>query len=134
MQTRSGFSTKSAFFLWALCILSLARAQQRPQEQKAKQILEATGVKGGLVVHIGCGNGRLTAALRANDSYLVHGLDADMANVEKAREYMTYCHERERARMREHDDDTRETKDLERFVRKGMNPVQCDKPVLAAIG
>ena len=88
MQTRSGFSTKFAFFLWVLCILSLARAQQRPQEQKAKQILEATGVKGGLVVHIGCGNGRLTAALRANDSYLVHGLDADAANIEKAREYI----------------------------------------------
>ena len=34
--------------------------------------------QGGLVVHLGCGDGKLTAALRANDSYLVHGLDADL--------------------------------------------------------
>ncbi|MFQ6034527.1 MAG: PQQ-binding-like beta-propeller repeat protein, partial [Sedimentisphaerales bacterium] len=52
------------------------------------EILDATGVKGGLVVHIGCGDGRLTAALRANDSYLVHGLDADLQNVKKARQYI----------------------------------------------
>ena len=42
---------------------------------QARQILAATGVRGGLVVHVGCGDGTLTAALRASDSYLVHGLD-----------------------------------------------------------
>lgn len=55
---------------------------------QAAQILDASGVKGGLIVHIGCGNGKLTAALRANDSYLVHGLDVDARNVEKAREHI----------------------------------------------
>ena len=44
---------------------------------QARQILDATGVHGGLIVHLGCGDGRLTAALRATDAYLVHGLDAD---------------------------------------------------------
>ena len=57
-------------------------------EAAAKGILAATGVKGGLVIHMGCGNGRMTAALRANDSYLVQGIDADAANVEKAREHI----------------------------------------------
>jgi len=56
--------------------------------ESAKEILDATQVKGGLIVHIGCGDGRLTAALRANDSYLVHGLDTDAQNVEKARKYI----------------------------------------------
>ncbi len=56
--------------------------------EPARDILDATGVKGGLVVHLGCGDGKLTAALRANDSYLVHGLDADAGNVEKAREHI----------------------------------------------
>ena len=51
----------------------------------AGDILSATGVRGGLVVHVGCGDGKLTAALRANDSYLVHGLDTDAANVAAAR-------------------------------------------------
>ncbi len=54
----------------------------------ARSVLDATGVKGGLVVHVGCGDGKLTAALRANDSYLVHGLDAGAANVEKARRHI----------------------------------------------
>ena len=37
------------------------------------------------MVHVGCGDGKLTAALRANDAYIVHGLDAEAANVAKAR-------------------------------------------------
>ena len=54
----------------------------------AADILTAAGVKGGLVVHLGCGDGKLTAALRASDSYLVHGLDADPANVAAARRHV----------------------------------------------
>ena len=54
----------------------------------AREILETAGVKGGLVVHVGCGEGKLTAALHANDSYLVHGLDTDAANIQKAREHI----------------------------------------------
>ena len=63
-------------------------AQQSVDSQQAKEILEAAGVRGGLIVHLGCGDGKLTAALRANDSYLVHGLDTDPANIEKAREHI----------------------------------------------
>jgi len=51
-----------------------------------KQILASSGVRGGLVVHLGCGDGKLTASLRANDSYIVQGLDADAANIAKARD------------------------------------------------
>ncbi|MHC5054173.1 MAG: outer membrane protein assembly factor BamB family protein, partial [Planctomycetota bacterium] len=54
----------------------------------AREVLAATGVKGGLVVHVGCGDGRLTAALRAGDAYLVHGLDPDAANVSAARKHV----------------------------------------------
>jgi outer membrane protein assembly factor BamB len=51
----------------------------------AADILETAGVKGGIIVHLGCDDGRLTAALRANESYTVHGLDTSQANVAKAR-------------------------------------------------
>jgi outer membrane protein assembly factor BamB len=54
----------------------------------AQQILGETAVPGGLVVHLGCGDGKLTAALRASDSYLIHGLDADPRNVETARRFV----------------------------------------------
>lgn len=52
---------------------------------EATHILKATGIEGGLVVHLGCGDGSLTAALRAKDSMLVHGLDTDAKNVAKTR-------------------------------------------------
>jgi len=54
----------------------------------ARQILDEAGIKGGLIVHLGCGDGKLTGALGAGDSYLVQGLDADPTNVAKAREYL----------------------------------------------
>ncbi|MDQ3624892.1 MAG: class I SAM-dependent methyltransferase, partial [Verrucomicrobiota bacterium] len=54
-------------------------------QAEAKRILDATGVKGGFVVHLGCGDGALTAALRANASFQVQGLDKDAAKVEAAR-------------------------------------------------
>ena len=66
--------------------LSAAETVRRDGERApAKQILEATGVQGGLIVHLGCGDGKLTAALRAGDSYLVHGLDTDAEKIRQAR-------------------------------------------------
>ncbi|MHC5058795.1 MAG: outer membrane protein assembly factor BamB family protein, partial [Planctomycetota bacterium] len=47
---------------------------------------DTSGVTGGFVVHVGCGDGRLTAQLRKGDAYIVHGLDADPARVREARE------------------------------------------------
>ena len=68
--------------------MSVVTAQPSDYQQRVRKILDATGIKGGLIVHIGCEDGRLTAALRANESYLVHGLDRDLEDVEKAREYI----------------------------------------------
>jgi outer membrane protein assembly factor BamB len=72
-----------------LCVPSFAPAQTAKHKLEAKRILDATNVKGGLVVHLGCGNGELTAALCANDSYLVHGLDNDATLIENARDNIT---------------------------------------------
>jgi len=50
----------------------------------ADQVIEASRVRGGLVVHIGFGNGRLTPALRLNDRYVVHGLDTSPEAVDSS--------------------------------------------------
>ena len=71
--------------LLLLAIASTVGARPLAAET-ASEILKATGVSGGLIVHLGCGDGELTAALRANDRYLVHGLDTDPAQVRAARE------------------------------------------------
>ena len=69
--------------LIAFCMLSAATGAE-----DATQILSEAGVQGGLVVHLGCGDGSLTAALRASDAYLVHGLDVDPKNVDKSRRHL----------------------------------------------
>jgi len=51
-------------------------------------IFRRTETAGGLIVHVGCGDGKLTAELCPDDRYLVHGLDADAANVEQARRHV----------------------------------------------
>ncbi|MDP7289622.1 MAG: PQQ-binding-like beta-propeller repeat protein, partial [Phycisphaerae bacterium] len=55
------------------------------QAETAAEILKQSGVSGGLIVHIGCGDGKLTAQLGAGDGYIVQGLDHSAANVDKAR-------------------------------------------------
>jgi len=65
--------------------LGAAAADTASPRQRAKAILAAAGVRGGLIVHVGCGDGELTAALRVSDSYTVQGLSADPGVVERAR-------------------------------------------------
>jgi len=57
-----------------------------PAEERACAIAEQAGVTGGLVVHIGCGDGALTAALSMDDRFVVQGLALDAADVAAARE------------------------------------------------
>ncbi|MHC4352756.1 MAG: outer membrane protein assembly factor BamB family protein [Planctomycetota bacterium] len=71
-----------------LIATSAANAQSGNPRRQAARILDATGLKGGVIVHIGCGDGKLTAALRAGDGYVVHGLDSDPDNVAAAREHI----------------------------------------------
>ena len=88
MKTKRGFLAKLVFILWISCTLSVVTAQSDSYEQEARRILDATSIKGGLIIHIGCGEGKLTAALYASESYLVHGLDENIKNVEQAREHI----------------------------------------------
>ncbi len=53
--------------------------------ESAQEIIEAAGVQGGFIVHLGSGDGELTKALKINERFQVHGLDRDPANVEAAR-------------------------------------------------
>ena len=63
---------------------------------QGEDIIKASGVRGGLVVHVGCDNpstgsgqaGKLTAALHANDSYLVQGITTNPEKLAEARSYV----------------------------------------------
>jgi len=71
--------------LTVLVAIILSVLTARACADQAADILSATGVKGGLVVHVGCGDGKLTAALGAGDGMVVYGLDASGADVAAAR-------------------------------------------------
>ena len=71
------------------CLICLgAEAPGADQDDLARRVLADTGVQGGLMVHLGCGDGKLTAALYAGDSYVVHGLESDADQITKARAHI----------------------------------------------
>lgn len=49
------------------------------------EIVEDSGIRGGLIVHIGCGDAQLTRTLQVNDRYLVQGLDRDETAIQATR-------------------------------------------------
>ena len=53
-------------------------------EDFAHDVTSETGITGGLVVHVGCRDGALTAQLGVNQRFLVVGLDRDPQNVADA--------------------------------------------------
>ena len=74
-----------------IALIALGLLAAFPSEataQDARQILDASGIKGGLVVVIGCDDPALLADLRGAGPYLVHGLDDDPGKVAAARKHL----------------------------------------------
>ena len=80
---------RPARFFAALCLFILGaeavHGAPSANDVEAKAILAKAGVKGGLVVHVGLGDGTLTTSLRVSDSYVVHGIDRDEVAVQRTR-------------------------------------------------
>ena len=81
MSRHAAVTAIFAFAIWSASPWAIA-------ENASNAIVRESGVKGGLVVHLGCGDGSLTAALHAGDAYLVHGLATDPEQVAEAREHI----------------------------------------------
>ncbi|MHC4510522.1 MAG: hypothetical protein ACYTAO_16470, partial [Planctomycetota bacterium] len=65
---RSTVITSIVKGMLAVCLLAgMAEGRENSPSAQAKEIFDMAGVQGGIVVHLGCGDGRLTAALRPND-------------------------------------------------------------------
>jgi len=75
----------TAVLMVAACLFASVRVASAGPADEARAIYETAGIKGGFVVHLGCGDGELTTALRASKNIVVQGLDTSPANVEKAR-------------------------------------------------
>ncbi len=85
MTLRSLFALLTA----AALLASAPAARAGDPAETAKRILADTGVRGGLIVHVHCGDGSLTAALADGTGRVVQGLLADAAKVAAARAGLT---------------------------------------------
>jgi len=87
MRWRNGWKVSAVLIaaLFSRTGTPFATAEDPSPQAAARQILDATGVQGGLIVHVGCGDGKLTAALRTNDSFMVHGLALSADDLAAAR-------------------------------------------------
>ncbi len=86
---------KPSLPFWSILILAsalnsalLGKAPSDSPRTQAAQLLAEAGVKGGFVVHLGCGDGRLTAALHAGDAFLVQGWDTDPNKLRQAQDHI----------------------------------------------
>ncbi|MCX7887294.1 MAG: class I SAM-dependent methyltransferase, partial [Verrucomicrobiae bacterium] len=76
----------ASFFVAAVLLVPPVRAAAPTESahQLARRIAALANFHGGLIVHLGCGDGSLSAALRLTPNCVVHGLDADADNVASA--------------------------------------------------
>jgi len=65
--------------------LFLSSAPTGKAADSAEDILDAAAVPGGLVVHVGCGDGEFTASLATGENVVVQGLDSSATAVDAAR-------------------------------------------------
>ncbi len=89
MQTiecfRARFLSLRIVLVLAMLLATTVPAALAGPADEAEQIAFLAGFRGGLVIHIGCEDGQLTAALRLADNCVVQGLEADAKGVERAR-------------------------------------------------
>ncbi|MBN2313380.1 MAG: PQQ-binding-like beta-propeller repeat protein [Sedimentisphaerales bacterium] len=79
----------SLWKLFVVCFLTgTVVAKTDDPARLARKISDVAGVKGGIVVHLGSGDGKLTVSLRADESFTVHGLETDPTNVAEARRFI----------------------------------------------
>ncbi len=79
------FRIACQFFILPGLLALLAGSSFADDRTDPLEILKSTNTTGGLVVHLGCGDGSVTNGFLAGDAFLVHGLDSSAENVATAR-------------------------------------------------
>ncbi|MCH5374371.1 MAG: PQQ-binding-like beta-propeller repeat protein [Planctomycetes bacterium] len=85
LSLRTSFSSRRLLSVFGILLVTSASVALASPADEAEQIAALTGFHGGLVIHAGCGDGQLTAALRLADNCVVQGLESDAERAEAAR-------------------------------------------------
>ena len=85
-QCRAPRGRKGRAMQWLpLVVICFLAGRSSAEQESPARALEAAGVRGGLIVHVGCGDGRKTVELTTDEKFVVHGLDVDKSKIEAAR-------------------------------------------------
>jgi outer membrane protein assembly factor BamB len=68
-----------------MTLLCVAICVSSGRGEHTADLVTQSGIQGGLIVHVGCGDGQRTAALRKDPRFVVQGLETDVAQVARAR-------------------------------------------------
>lgn len=71
---------------WMILLAALLALGRSVSADPMKTLLAESRVRGGVAVHLGCGDGRSTVELYADDKLLIIGLDTDARAVEQAKD------------------------------------------------
>lgn len=72
-------------FTLTAALVTLPLAAGGATGREARDIVDISGSQGGIIVHLGCGKGTLTSALRVDKRFTVQGLERDWSLVMEAR-------------------------------------------------
>ena len=77
-----------AVLLLGSCPITTVWAQDAAVDDELKTLLDKSGIRGGIVVCLGCGEGARIASLYTSDAYTVHGLIRQPDRLRAARAYL----------------------------------------------
>ena len=69
----------------AWIVLSSSCTTVSASAEKENVFVKKSKIRGGFIVHVGCGDGGLVAALGNNKQYVIQGLESDQQQIENAR-------------------------------------------------
>ncbi len=70
----------------ATLILLFSSLTGATEKASLEQLIAAHGLRGGVMVHVGCDDGVITAGLIQNNEFMVQGLDKDRGRIDAARQ------------------------------------------------
>lgn len=84
----SEFKHTQRIFVFCLVMLVCFVWPAFAVDSSIEALLKDSGIKGGVIVHIGCGDAGETVSLLKSGDVIVHGLDVDPAKIEQARAFL----------------------------------------------
>ncbi len=71
-----------------VCLVPCLSVTAAPGDRDLSDLVESSGVTGGVLVHLGCGDARRMASTYSRDNMIIHGLDRDPRKVKEARVHL----------------------------------------------